>query len=47
MAADVWVGLDLGTQSVRALAVTADGTVAGTGSRPLRGRRDGPRRSAE
>ena len=43
MAADVWVGLDLGTQSVRALAVTADGTVAGTGSRPLRGRRDGPR----
>ena len=43
MAADVWVGLDLGTQSVRALAVTADGTVTGTGSRPLRGRRDGPR----
>ena len=41
--ADVWVGLDLGTQSVRALAVTADGTVAGSGSRPLQGRRDGPR----
>jgi sugar (pentulose or hexulose) kinase len=41
--ADVWVGLDLGTQSVRALAVTADGTVAGSGSRPLHGRRDGPR----
>ena len=30
MAADVWVGLDLGTQSVRALAVTTDGTVAGS-----------------
>ena len=41
--ADVWVGLDLGTQSVRALAVTADGTVAGSGSRKLTGRRDGPR----
>ena len=42
-AADVWVGLDLGTQSVRALAVTADGTVAGSGTRKLTGRRDGPR----
>jgi sugar (pentulose or hexulose) kinase len=41
--ADVWIGLDLGTQSVRALAVTADGTVTGSGSRPLQGRRDGPR----
>ena len=42
-AADVWVGLDLGTQSVRALAVSEHGTVVGSGSRPLRGRRDGPR----
>src|SRR5690242_12134145 len=42
-AADVWVGLDLGTQSVRALAVGVDGIVAGSGSRKLTGRRDGPR----
>jgi D-ribulokinase len=40
---DVWVGLDLGTQSVRALAVSASGHVAGSGSRPLRSRRDGDR----
>ncbi|MFD0690985.1 FGGY-family carbohydrate kinase [Actinomadura fibrosa] len=39
----VWVGVDLGTQSVRALAVTASGDVAGAGSRRLTGRRDGPR----
>lgn len=39
----VWVGVDLGTQSVRALAVTATGDVAGAGSRALTGRRDGPR----
>ncbi|WP_240506554.1 FGGY-family carbohydrate kinase [Thermoactinospora rubra] len=39
----VWIGIDLGTQSVRALAVTGDGRVAGLGTRPLTGRRDGPR----
>nr|MBA3420590.1 carbohydrate kinase [Thermoleophilaceae bacterium] len=39
----VWVGLDLGTQSVRALAVSASGRVIGSGSRPLAGRRDGDR----
>ncbi|MEV4076547.1 FGGY-family carbohydrate kinase [Nonomuraea fuscirosea] len=39
----VWIGIDLGTQSVRALAVTGDGTVLGTGSRPLTSHRDGPR----
>ncbi|MFG1700426.1 FGGY-family carbohydrate kinase [Nonomuraea sp. NPDC049309] len=39
----VWVGIDLGTQSVRALAVAADGTVLGTGSRPLTSHRDGSR----
>ncbi|MEU6751475.1 FGGY family carbohydrate kinase [Spirillospora sp. NPDC046719] len=39
----VWVGIDLGTQSVRALAVTASGEVAGSGTAPLSGRRDGPR----
>jgi sugar (pentulose or hexulose) kinase len=41
--APLWVGLDLGTQSARALAVTASGEVAGSGSRPLRSRRDGAR----
>jgi sugar (pentulose or hexulose) kinase len=39
----VWLGIDLGTQSVRALAVTADGTVRGRGSAPLGGRREGVR----
>jgi len=39
----VWLGFDLGTQSVRALAVSADGRVVGSGSRPLAGRREGDR----
>src|SRR4051812_50108872 len=39
----VWLGIDLGTQSVRALAVTAAGTVRGRGSAPLGGRREGGR----
>ncbi|WP_228010640.1 FGGY-family carbohydrate kinase [Nonomuraea phyllanthi] len=39
----VWIGIDLGTQSVRALAVTGDGEVLGSASRPLTSRRDGPR----
>lgn len=39
----VWLGIDLGTQSVRALAVTAGGTVRGRGSAPLGGRREGGR----
>jgi len=39
----VWVGVDLGTQSVRAVAVNATGAVRGSGSAPLTGRRDGPR----
>lgn len=39
----VWLGIDLGTQSVRALAVTAGGTVLGRGSAPLGGRREGVR----
>ncbi|MFE1962342.1 FGGY-family carbohydrate kinase [Streptomyces sp. NPDC059479] len=37
------MGIDLGTQSVRALAVTDDGHVLGRGSAPLTGRRDGNR----
>src|SRR5690349_8070259 len=43
MEQETWLGIDLGTQSVRALLVTADGTVLGSGSAPLRGRRDGVR----
>jgi sugar (pentulose or hexulose) kinase len=39
----VWIGLDLGTQSVRALAVSGSGRVVGAGSRPLASRRDGAR----
>ncbi|TWV35887.1 carbohydrate kinase, partial [Streptomyces misionensis] len=39
-----WLGIDLGTQGVRALLVTADGRVLGGGSAPLlRGRREGTR----
>ncbi|MEU1850035.1 FGGY family carbohydrate kinase [Streptomyces sp. NPDC019990] len=38
-----WLGIDLGTQSVRVLLVTADGRVLGSGSAPLTGRRDGLR----
>ncbi|MEU0254769.1 FGGY-family carbohydrate kinase [Streptomyces sp. NPDC006184] len=42
--ASAWLGIDLGTQGVRALLVTADGRVLGTGSAPLvRGRREGAR----
>ncbi len=37
------MGLDLGTQSARALVVSRDGRVVGHGSRPLSGRRDGAR----
>ncbi len=40
---DIWLGLDLGTQSVRAMAVAASGEVLGSGSHPLTSQRDGPR----
>jgi sugar (pentulose or hexulose) kinase len=40
---EVWLGLDLGTQSARALAVTASGEVVGAGTRPLTSHRSGPR----
>lgn len=43
MSGPLWVGLDLGTQSARALAVTAAGEVAGRGARPLRSHREGGR----
>ncbi|WP_049575522.1 FGGY-family carbohydrate kinase [Streptomyces sp. SBT349] len=39
----VWIGVDLGTQSVRALAVDGDGHPVAIASRPLRGTRAGPR----
>ncbi|GGL69756.1 carbohydrate kinase [Streptomyces fumigatiscleroticus] len=42
-AARAWLGIDLGTQSVRVLAVTADGTVPAWGAAPLAGRRAGGR----
>ena len=42
-AENVWFGLDLGTQSARAIAVTETGHVVGVGSRPLTSHRDGPR----
>lgn len=38
-----WLGLDLGTQSVRALVVSASGAVLADASRPLTSHRDGPR----
>jgi sugar (pentulose or hexulose) kinase len=38
-----WVGIDLGTQSVRALAVSGTGEVLGTGTGKLTSNRDGPR----
>ena len=39
----VWVGIDLGTQSVRAVAVDATGTLLAAAARPLTSRRDGNR----
>ncbi|HSU12273.1 MAG TPA: FGGY family carbohydrate kinase, partial [Pseudonocardia sp.] len=39
----VWVGVDLGTQSVRAVAVDAAGTLLSAAARPLTSRRDGNR----
>lgn len=39
----LWVGVDLGTQSVRAIAVTGTGEVLGSGTESLQSRRDGDR----
>jgi D-ribulokinase len=39
----IWIGIDLGTQSVRAMAVSATGQTLGSGSARLASRRDGPR----
>ncbi|HWC86104.1 MAG TPA: FGGY family carbohydrate kinase [Solirubrobacteraceae bacterium] len=43
MNGDAWLGLDLGTQSVRAVAVSASGAVLARGACPLTSRRYGPR----
>ena len=40
---DAWLGIDLGTQSVRVLLVAGDGTLLGSGAAPLAGRREGVR----
>ncbi|WP_112133769.1 FGGY-family carbohydrate kinase [Glycomyces dulcitolivorans] len=40
MADRIWIGADLGTQSVRVLAVDGAGTVLGRGTCPLTGRRN-------
>ena len=40
---EVWLGLDLGTQSARALAVTADGEIVGAGTQTLTSDRSGSR----
>lgn len=42
-AAEAWVGVDLGTQSVRALVADAHGRTLGSGTVPLRSHRDGDR----
>lgn len=42
-AGDIWLGLDVGTQSVRAIAVSGTGEVLGANSQRLTSRRDGPR----
>lgn len=38
-----WIGIDLGTQSVRVVAIADDGAALATASRPLTSRRDGVR----
>ncbi|WP_062213443.1 FGGY-family carbohydrate kinase [Streptomyces sp. NBRC 109706] len=43
MTEPLWIGVDLGTQSVRALAVDEEGRQIAAASRPLTGRRSGPR----
>ncbi|CAA9476875.1 MAG: carbohydrate kinase, FGGY() [uncultured Solirubrobacteraceae bacterium] len=40
---EVWLGLDLGTQSARVIAVGGDGELIAAQSRPLTSHRDGPR----
>jgi D-ribulokinase len=42
-----WLGLDLGTQSVRAMVISATGDALATGSQKLTSRREGPRHEQE
>ena len=42
----IWVGVDIGTQSVRTLAVDPDGATIGAGSHPLTSRRESALRLA-
>jgi sugar (pentulose or hexulose) kinase len=46
-AGPVYVGLDLGTGGVRAVAATRDGTIVGSGAADLRSRRSGDRHEQE
>ena len=39
----IWLGLDVGTQSVRAIAVSSTGEILGSNSQRLTSRKDGPR----
>jgi sugar (pentulose or hexulose) kinase len=39
----IWIGVDIGTQSVRALALSEQGNVLGSGSHPLTSSRHGPK----
>src|SRR6266566_2231286 len=43
MKAPVYLGIDLGTQSVRIMAVTEEGSIASSASHPLTSARDGAR----
>ena len=43
MAGPAWIGVDLGTQSVRAVLADSDGTVLARAARPLSSHRDGER----
>lgn len=40
---DAWIGIDVGTQSARAVAVADDGTLLATSAHPIASTRDGPR----
>jgi sugar (pentulose or hexulose) kinase len=40
---DAWLGIDVGTQGVRVMVVTSDGSILGSGSAPLTSRREGDR----
>ncbi len=43
VATDIWLGLDVGTQSVRAIAVSSSGEILGANSQQLTSQRNGPR----